>query len=376
MQSTHLPASSCNGFAEQTRTTRGESNKDSAKEVSTGSKRKHRSLKTFVALAGAAAGIVGMSPSQAPAQAEPEWLTTVNAYRAASGVGPIVNDPVQQSAVDKHVQYLAATASLVHNEDPAHPLYSPEGALAAQQSLLGGWQGADRSDRQIVEDWMAAPFHAVHILEPRWQRGAYTSTHRPGGELTVAGVLNVTGGIGKKVAVKEPILFPGRGSTVPMTSFNSEVPNPLTACPGYVSPAGLPILAMFPNAPSAAGVTLSQGGNPLEICIIDRNYANPDGAAQATGRQLINQKNLVMIIPRAELAAGSSYDVTVDGGTAGKVAWSFTVGGADAALPKPLANRVTQSAGAPAPAAPKVAVAAKPVTAKAPVVTKPATKKK
>lgn len=342
------------------------------------SNRKRSALKSILALTGVAVGMLGMSPTQAPAQTEPEWLTAVNAYRAASGLGPITNDPGLQSGVDKHVKYLATTASLVHDEDPANPLYTVEGALAAKQSLLGGWEGADRSDRQIIEDWMAAPFHAVHILEPRWERGAYTSTRLSGGALTVAGVINVTGGIGKKVAVKEPILFPGRGSTVPMTSFISEVPNPLTACPGYAAPTGLPIMAMFPSAPTAAGATLSQGGNPLEICIIDRNYPNPDAGAQATGRYLVNQKNLVMIIPLKELVAGSSYDVAVDGGAAGKAAWTFTVGNADAALPKPLAIRVTQGASAAAskPGAPKAAVAAKPSAAKAPATKKPAAKKK
>ena len=343
-------------------------------------------MKAVTALTGLAMGFIGLSPTQAPAQAEPEWLTAVNAYRAASGVGPITNDPVLQAGVDRHVQYLAATASLVHDEDPSHSLYTAEGALAAKQSLLGGWQGADRSDREIIEDWMAAPFHAVHLLEPRLQRSAYTSTHRPGGELTVAGVINIVGGIGKKVAVKEPILFPGRGSTVPMTSFLSEVPNPLTACPGYVAPAGLPVLATFPTAPSAAIATFSQGGKALEACVIDRGYLNPDAGAQATGRQLLTQKNLVMIIPRSPLTAGANYDVSVDGGTAGKVSWSFTVGGPGAGLPTPLASRVTQSSGtpippAPSPAAPapapvKAATAAKGATAKAPAAKKPAVKAK
>ena len=310
-----------------------------------------RLLKNVFAVAGLAVGVVGMSPTPAPAQAEPEWLTTVNAYRAASGVRPITNDPLLQSGVDKHVQYLAATASVIHDEDPTNPLYTAEGARAARQSLLGGWQGADRSDREIIEDWMAAPFHAAHLLEPRLQRGAYTSTHRAGGELTVAGVINVIGGIGKKVTVKEPILFPGRGSTVPMTSFLSEVPNPLTACPGYVSPAGLPILATFPTAPSAAIATFSQAGKTLDACVIDRGYINPDAGSQATGRQLMTQKNLVMIIPRSPLTAGTTYDVVVDAGTAGKVSWSFNVGTATAGLPAPLASPVTVSGGAPASAA-------------------------
>jgi hypothetical protein len=340
----------------------------------TGLKRRSHTLRTSVGLFGVALAVVGLSPSQAPAQAEPEWLTTVNAYRAASGVAPIVNDPVLQAGVDKHVQYLAATASLVHDEDPSHPLYTAEGALAAKQSLLGGWQGADRTDREIIEDWMAAPFHAVHLLEPRLQRGAYTSTRRPGGELTVAGVVNIIGGIGKKVTVKEPILFPGRGSTIPMTSFLSEVPNPLTSCPGYVAPAGLPILATFPTAPSAAIATFSQGGKTLDACVIDRGYVNPDAGAQATGRQLLTQKNLVMIIPRSPLTAGTTYDVSVDAGTAGKVSWSFNVGDAKAPLPAPLATRVTQSGGSPAPVAPAPAPAKASGAAKVPAAKSPAKK--
>ena len=312
--------------------------------------------KASVVVAGLAAALFVTSPTKAPAaQTEPEWLSTVNAYRAASGLGPISNDAALQAGVDKHVQYLASSASLVHNEDSGAAGFSPEGALAAQQSLLGGWKNANRTDRQVVEDLLIAPFHAVHLFEPRWERGAYASSRDvPGASLSVAGVLNVTGGIGKRVPIHEPVLFPGRGATIPMTSFVTEVPSPLTACPGYAAPAGLPIFALFPSLPSTAVGSVRQGENQIEVCVIDRNYSNPDAAAQATGRQLMNQKNMIMVIPKAPLTAGLSYDVVIDGGTAGKANWSFTIGVPDVALPVPSVTRVADGTGSATSGTPMV----------------------
>ena len=49
----------------------------------------------------------------------------------------------------------------------------------------------------------------------------------------------------------QTVVFPGAGSSVPLTSFTGELPNPLDSCPGYEAPAGLPLIIMFPTLASS-----------------------------------------------------------------------------------------------------------------------------
>jgi uncharacterized protein YkwD len=279
-------------------------------------------------------GFTPFGTTAAQAEETPEWLATVNAYRNASGLPSVRVDAAMQDGVNKHAKYLAITGSLAHDEDPSHPLYTPAGAEAARASLLGGMTaGGEQTDRQIVEGWMTAPFHASHILEPRFERTAFASLRdEPNAILGVAGVLN-TGGRGKKQQRTQPILFPGRDATIPMTSFVAETPDPLTHCPGYVAPAGLPVFVMFASSPSAARASISTNGAPLDACIIDRNYNNPNAGLQSGMRSHIDGKNMLIVVPKSPLTAGSTYDVVVDGGTAGTVSWKFSVGAADSPLP-------------------------------------------
>ncbi len=285
------------------------------------------------------AGVVGRLSQQSPAG--PTWLETLNAYRTSVGLAALANDPSLQRGVDLHARYLARSGSTLHNEDPANPLYTEAGARSASQSLVGGWSARTRTDRELIEDWVIAPFHSAHMFEPRLQRvGFGVVRNEPGAALDVAAVLNIVGGIGRKTTIGQPVVFPGRGSTVPLTSFRVETPNPLTHCAGFVAPAGLPLLVMFPSAPDAVTATLSTGGSAVETCVIDASYRNPDTSAQQVGRTLLTQKRMVIVIPRLPLLVGSAYEASVTGGRAGPVQWSFTIGPEGSALPLPAAAAI------------------------------------
>ena len=290
-------------------------------------------LAVAVATATTAFGHASASHAQT---VQPAWLQIVNSYRMSAGLPRVAEDPAWMEAVAKHAVYLAMTGSMVHGEDAGSPYYSPEGAAAAAKSVLAGARGTLGSDRDLIDSWMTAPFHALHFLEPRLQRIAFASTHGlTGASLDSSAVLDVVHGLGSKVVTDRPITFPADGSTTPLTSFVGETPDPLTACPGYAAPAGLPLLALFPTAPGATTATLSTGGQRVEICLIDSGYENPDAADQRTVRMILVQKNAVVIVPRVPLRPGATYTARVTTSSAGTVEWSFTAQSEGSALPGP-----------------------------------------
>jgi Cysteine-rich secretory protein family len=305
-----------------------------------------RPLAIFAAgLATLSLGIGSLSaPSKAQAQADASWLEITNAYRTSVGLKALEVDAALQAGVDKHVEYLSATGSLQHGEAAGNPLYSPDGDLAGQQSILGGWTGAQRSNRELIDGWLTAPFHAIHLFEPRLQRVAFASVQgRTGNKLPSAAVMNIIGGVGPKVGADRPIVFPGRDSVIPLTSFVVETPDPLTHCPGYSAPAGLGLMALFPLPITSATATLSANGQPLEHCVIDTSYRNPDPAAEKTVRTILGQKNAVVIMPRQPLVPGTTYDVSITAG-AQQVSWKFTAAEPGSALPRPAAEPMNVTA--------------------------------
>ena len=72
--------------------------------------------------------------------------------------------------------------------------------------------------------------------------------------------------------------------------------------------------------------SLTQSGTALDHCVYDANtYTNAaDPAGQELGRLVLQTRNAVVIIPRAPLAPGATYTVsiTVNGQTH---TWSFAV---------------------------------------------------
>lgn len=288
-----------------------------------------------VALAVGVLSAIAGGPGSAQAS-EPEWLGIVNAYRTSTGLPRVAEDETWMTGVTKHAVYLAMTGSMVHGEDPSSPFYTPDGAAAAEKSVLGGWRGSIRSDRDLIDGWMTAPFHAIHFFEPRLQRIAFASNRgTPGASLDSSAVLDVIHGLGSKVVPDRPVTFPANASTTPLTTFVAETPNPLTSCPGYSAPAGLPLLAMFPSAPGNATAYLTTDGRAVDSCLIDSNYVNPDASAQKTARTLLTQKNAVVLVPRLPLQPGATYTARVATATAGTVEWSFTVQAEGGILPSP-----------------------------------------
>ncbi len=138
-------------------------------------------------------------------------------------------------------------------------------------------------------------------------------------------------------ARRQPIVFPGDGATVPLHSFITEFPNPLTMC-GWTGQAGLPLIAMLPNDATSANATLTGPTGPIETCALHEG-----NVSDAVGRSILDGDNAVIVMPRDVLVDGE-YTATV-ASNGGNVTWSFNVD-RDAPLsaatgPKPVDTTAT-----------------------------------
>ncbi|MDO9065961.1 MAG: hypothetical protein Q7U96_02620, partial [Chloroflexota bacterium] len=226
-------------------------------------------------------------------------------------------------------RYSVKNNVLLHAEDLANPWYTAAGSAAAGASnQIGSWN-VTASDEWAVDTWMTAVFHAVGILDPGLRQVGYGSYRESDGGLQMAAGLDVIRGLGSVPAgVTFPIKWPGDGMTVPLRQHTGETPSPLTSCPGYATPSGLPVLLIFGGgdpAPVVTGHSFYQGGTPLEHCVFDgTNYVNQDASQEALGRSILRARNAIILVPRAPLTLGAGYTarITVNG-----VAhqWTFSV---------------------------------------------------
>ena len=124
------------------------------------------------------------------------------------------------------------------------------------------------------------------------------------------------------------VVFPPDGSSFDIgRMYEIEWPNPLSACPGYAIPVGLPLSVQTGRAiqAQAASVKDLTTGENLEVCTIDAfNYSNPDPAEQAHGRNLLQYNAAVVVIPKHPLTPGDRYAVDIHT-LKHEFAWSFSI---------------------------------------------------
>jgi hypothetical protein len=259
----------------------------------------------------------------APLAANAGWLETLNSYRAASGLSPVVNEPSWAPGIANHLRYLTETPPIYrvgpyaneHTENPASPYFTPSGEAASRASSLGyGW-----TERSAIETFFTAPFHAIGLLRPGLRRSAFAAREINVGVDTIRGLVD-----DRSTA---PILFPGDASVTTLTTYTgNESPNPLETCTGFRAPSGLPLLALLPTAPSATIVaTLSMSGASLDTCVVTADsFVTSDPIYGNAGRDTLRRDNAVVIVPRAPLKLGQ-YDVRLAQAGRADISWSFTV---------------------------------------------------
>jgi uncharacterized protein YkwD len=279
-----------------------------------------------------------VTPSPTPPP-QPGWLKYVNGYRAMAGLPSLVENSTWSSGCWLHARYIVKNDDLQHTEDPANPWYTLEGLFAAESSNLAGDGNVNASDEWAIDTWMQAPFHAVGILDPKLRATGFGSYREADGGIQMGAALDVIRGWGAiPPSVVYPIKWPGDGATVSLRLHWGEVPSPLTSCPGYAAPSGLPIILQIGSGERTPNVTahsFTQGGAPLDHCVFDEtNYTYPIGEWQDLARSLLDARDAIVLIPRAPLTSGATYtaSITVNEETH---TWSFTVSAAAQAQPIP-----------------------------------------
>lgn len=236
--------------------------------------------------------------SAAPAHAStgPAWLQAVNSYRVAAGLSPVVESRYLSDTAAAHAYYMAVNKVVTHDEVPGNPGYTEYGAKAGQQSNVAEVPAAEIPviQRAAVDIWMAAPYHAATILEPRAKSMGF-------GASGAYAALNVFGDLSGPdlPPTSYPLVWPAQGATIPSTTFRSESPDPRAGCAAaYQGTVGTPLVAWGRDA-QGAGFELSsarlvrEDGVPFDLC---------------TGPTVHGRTPFV---PRYPLAPGYSYTFTV-----------------------------------------------------------------
>jgi hypothetical protein len=297
------------------------------------------------AIAVAHAGAVPTMPvvpgSMPPTVPTPPWLDALNQYRAISGLAPVANDLATSVADAAHARYLVENykdairhsvdlGAKMHEEDPSNRWYTSAGASAADHSDVAQWPGPipPPSPTWAIDGWISGPFHRLSMLNPRL-RAASQGDWCEGTLCIVA--LNVVAGADVTepgTSLATPVRFPGMDATLTMNSSEFEWPDPVSACPGYTTPSGLPItlqVAFFKSI-KLDDFSLKLDGSPIESCGIDSTtYVNPDLQAQRRGRDILTAFGAVVVVPRIPLAPGK-YDVSITA-NGQPYSWSFTIAG-------------------------------------------------
>ena len=281
--------------------------------------RARRSL--VVAAVALASGLLATSSAD-PVSADvaaTDWLGTVNTYRAMSGLQPVSENTSWSAEAQAHSCYMLENG-ISHDEIEGRPGYTPGGDIAGNSGNVAVSSSISASARSHVDLWMTGPFHAIGVLRHNLRTSGFglcakqdtPTPWRSGGTLDVIRGIDSTA-----TRPASPILFPGDGATVPLHSFITEFPNPLTMC-GWTGAAGLPLIVMMPNDVSSANATLTGPNGPIQTCSLHKG-----NTADATARSILDGDNAVVVMPREVLVDGV-YTATVNS-NGGNVTWSFTV---------------------------------------------------
>jgi uncharacterized protein YkwD len=260
----------------------------------------------------------------------PVWLSYINRMRSLGSIAPVTENPDWSDGDWKHARYMVKNDLIGHDEDTSMPYYSPEGAQAAANGNVMVHSDINAADEYAINLWLSGPFHALGILDPRLEQTGFSSYREYDGGWQMGAVLDVIRGrTGSLPPEAYPVMWPGSHATATLTTYGgNESPDPLTSCPGYSAPTGQPVYLILGSGevtPSVTSHSFLKGGAPVDHCIFDQtNYSNPYPSLQSMARSILNSRDAVVLIPRAPLVPGETYNVsiTVNNQT---FAWEFSV---------------------------------------------------
>lgn len=282
-------------------------------------------------------------------QTTPEsWLARVNMYRAMDQLPPIVSDPALTEGAQNHAIYLVknfarqvrdgrADSTDMSSESSKYSFSTSQGRGVAPHSEIDFTFGKHQSVEEAIDRWIKGPHHRMLLLNPELQRIGYGHYCENG---LCAQVVDVDDGIAKEPIDPDKevaIEFPPANSTLSLNDLPQESPDPLTACPGYKYPAGLPItfqIGAFAGARLSSysiARTDAPAAPPIEACGFDAySYRNPSRSQMGVVVGGLKAFSAVVVIPRHPLAPGIyRASVTVNDRDYG---WSFTIAPGESAV--------------------------------------------
>jgi uncharacterized protein YkwD len=273
-------------------------------------------LTAGLALSGVAQVRLVLAPEQSA-------LAQLNFHRARAAVPPVILDPALSVGAALHANYLVVNRTQPqvqglggHNEDPALPGYTPEGAASgARSNLSRGSHGA----QEAVDNLIAVPYHRIPMLHPQLDRIGYGLASDTSGSTPFnAHVIDVLSRGGPFSSA--PVRYPAAGETEVTLDFPGESPDPLP--PGASPAAGYTVTLQFPSSStSVRGVTASLRDGAGSVVAV--YLSTPESPARTD----FPQQNTIFMIPTTLLRPSTTYSASVaavvDGATFTSQ-WSFT----------------------------------------------------
>jgi hypothetical protein len=263
-----------------------------------------------------------------------DWQTVLAYYRASAHLPPLAVDNSWSAGAANHAHYMVSNDVLARAEVTGTPWFSPAGATEAANSILMLSDNVATTDQQALDFWMSKPFHALGLLKPALLTtgfGSYREDDGPFDPYRMGAVADVRQGLGAVPgSVSFPVKWPDHNTTVYLNSYDgNEQPDPLTSCPGYNAPSGLPILVQVGQGGSSITVgahSIRQGNTDLPHCAFTSDsYVNSiDPGLQTLGREILAASDAIVLIPQQPLTRGAAYTVSIIvNGQA--LVWTFNV---------------------------------------------------
>jgi hypothetical protein len=265
------------------------------------------------------------------------WLAELNRYRAAAGIGPVVENNTWSGGLWLHLQYLTFTTPdyfvspylTLDTENPFSPTATTRGtqeAAAAGSYILPA--PAPPTTLLDINRWFSAPFRAIGLMRPGLSQVGFATGFG-------AAAMDVRSGLAN-TAASAPILFPGPGVTTGLRTLSGDSPDPLESCPqGWTPPFGSAfgqaLIALLPSAPqvgmqaSVTGPTGSLSTTTGGLCMINENtYQSSDPSYAAAGASTLQDAHGVILIINQPYKPGT-YTATITPSNAPPIVWSFNV---------------------------------------------------
>jgi hypothetical protein len=300
-------------------------------------------------------------------------IARANYYRAMAKLPPLTEDPKMSAGAYNHARYLVkhgtADGDVVLSdgrlrvqlpqdaskwEAKGRSFYSDEGAAAGRHSLVVTAKQIDLSGTDFIDRVMEMPFSGLITMIPQFSRigaGVYCEPgqcaivipYRYELEKSVRLALYQgpdsdllwNPGLGPIPAepgrLRTPVEFPPDGSVIDLQSYRGgDLPNPLTACPGFSAPTGIPIVLQLGEGYGTDGSvqltehSISRDGVALDHCLITAaSYRGASDEQTEIGKRGLEMTGSAIMLPLHPLAPGHYQALMAEDSK--RQEWSFTI---------------------------------------------------